>query len=180
METDDSKHEEATFSGGCFWCMQPPFDALEGVISTTVGYSGGTEKNPTYHEVCYGMTGHLESVRIVFDPERISYEKLLDTFWLNVDPTDDGGQFVDRGGHYKTAIFYHDDEQKRIAEESIKKLEESGRYKAPIVTEVRPVMEFYPAEDYHQNYYQKNPIGYSTYKIGSGRERYMQHMKDIK
>ncbi|MEQ9617767.1 MAG: peptide-methionine (S)-S-oxide reductase MsrA [Deltaproteobacteria bacterium] len=180
MAEEKNHSETATFAGGCFWCMQPPFDNLEGVISTTVGYTGGTEKNPNYHEVCYGMTGHLESIQIVFDPARVSYHELLDVFWLNVDPTDDGGQFVDRGRHYKTAIFYHDEKQKEAAEESKKKLAETGRYKAPIVTEIRPAMEFYPAEDYHQDYYQKNPIGYATYKVGSGRDRYIQHMKDIK
>lgn len=160
--------------------MQPPFDNLEGVLETTVGYTGGTEKNPNYHEVCMGRTEHLESIEIVYDPEVISYEKLLEVFWLNVDPTDDGGQFIDRGRHYKTAIFYHDDEQKTAAEESRKKLGESGRYNGPIVTEIRPAMDFYPAESYHQKYYQKNPIGYSTYKFGSGRERYIEHMKDLK
>ncbi len=180
MEPTEERYEKATFSGGCFWCMQPPFDRLEGVVSTTVGYTGGKEKNPTYDEVCYGMTGHLESVRIIFDPDRISYEKLLDVFWLNIDPTDDGGQFIDRGRHYKTAVFYHNEEQKRVAEESKRKLEAYGRYGAPIVTEIRPAVEFYPAEDYHQNYYEKNPIGYASYKAGSGRDRYIQYMKDIK
>ena len=175
-----NQYETATFSGGCFWCMQPPFDNLEGVVSTTVGYTGGTEKDPNYHQVCHGMTGHLESVQIIFDPDLISYEKLLDVFWLNVDPTDDGGQFIDRGRHYKTAIFYHDEKQRETAEESKSKLAETGRYKAPIVTEIRPAMEFYPAEEYHQNYYEKNPIGYSTYKLGSGREGYIQYMKNMK
>ncbi len=180
MEMTDKKYEKATFSGGCFWCMQPPFDNFEGVIFTTVGYTGGKEKNPNYHEVCYGMTEHLESIEVVYDPERVSYESLLDVFWLNIDPTDDGGQFVDRGRHYKTAIFYHNEGQRKTAEESKRKLGESGRYKAPIVTEIRPAMEFYPAEEYHQKYYEKNPIGYSHYKVGSGRERYIQHMKNMK
>ncbi|HML93939.1 MAG TPA: peptide-methionine (S)-S-oxide reductase MsrA [Thermodesulfobacteriota bacterium] len=180
MEENGGKYKKATFSGGCFWCMQPPFDNLPGVVSTTVGYTGGTEKNPSYHDVCYGRTNHLESIEVVYDPDKVSYEELLDVFWLNIDPTDDGGQFVDRGRHYKTAIFYHDEEQKKTAEESKRKLEESGRYKAPVVTTVRPAMEFYPAEDYHQKYYEKNPIGYSTYKAGSGREGYIQHMKGMK
>jgi methionine-S-sulfoxide reductase len=118
MEMTDKKYEKATFSGGCFWCMEPPFDNFEGVISTTVGYTGGKEKNPNYHEVCYGMTEHLESIEVVYDPERVSYESLLDVFWLNVDPTDGGGQFVDRGRHYKTAIFYHNEGQRKTAEES--------------------------------------------------------------
>ncbi len=180
MEEKGGKYKTATFSGGCFWCMQPPFDNLPGVVSTTVGYTGGKEKNPSYHDVCYGRTDHLESIEVVYDPDKVSYEQLLDVFWLNIDPTDDGGQFVDRGRHYKTAIFYHDEEQKKTAEESIRKLEESGRYKAPIVTTIRPAMAFYPAEDYHQKYYEKNPIGYSTYKVGSGREGYIQHMKGMK
>lgn len=160
--------------------MQPPFDNLEGVISTTVGYTGGKEANPKYDEVCRGMTEHLESIEILYDPSVISYERLLDVFWINVDPTDDGGQFVDRGRHYKTAIFYHSEYQKTAAEQSKRKLGESGRYGSPIVTEVRPAMEFYPAESYHQKYYEKNPIGYQSYKTGSGREGYMQYMKNIK
>ena len=150
--------------------MQPPFDRLDGVVSTIVGYTGGKEPNPNYEQVCLGMTEHLEAVEIMFDPDLISYEQLLDVFWLNVDPTDDGGQFIDRGHHYKTAIYYHSDEQKRIAELSKKNLEESGRYPAPIVTEINPAMEFYAAEAYHQNFYERNPIGYASYKIGSGRE----------
>ena len=115
MEDNGGKYKMATFSGGCFWCMQPPFDNLPGVVSTTVGYTGGTEKNPSYHDVCYGRTDHIESIEVVYDPDKVSYEQLLDVFWLNIDPTDDGGQFVDRGRHYKTAIFYHDEEQKKIA-----------------------------------------------------------------
>lgn len=144
------------------------------------GIYRGKEKNPDYHEVCMGRTAHLESIEVIFDPERVKYYDLLDVFWLNIDPTDDGGQFADRGRHYHTAIFYHDDEQKRIAEESKHRLSESGRYKAPIVTEIRPAMDFYPAEEYHQKYYEKNPIGYSHYKIGSGREGYIQYMKNMK
>ena len=160
--------------------MQPPFDNIEGVIATTVGYTGGKEKNPNYHDVCYGKTEHLESIEVIFDPERTSYNNLLDVFWLNIDPTDDGGQFVDRGRHYKTAIFYHGEEQRKTAEESKRKLGESERYKAPIATEIRPAMEFHPADEYHQKYYEKNPIGYSHYKVGSGREGYIQYMKNMK
>lgn len=180
MTDTQNNYEKATFSGGCFWCMQPPFDSLEGVISTTVGYTGGLEKNPTYDDVCLGRTEHFESVEIVFDPSVISYDKLLDVFWLNVDPTDGGGQFVDRGMHYRTAIFYHSNEQRALAEESKKKLGETGRYPVPIVTDIRPAMEFYPAEEYHQNFYEKNPIGYASYKMGSGRGRYIEFMKNIK
>ena len=180
MTESDNTYEKATFSGGCFWCMQPPFDNLEGVISTTVGFTGGIEENPSYDDVCLGKTEHLESVQIIYDPSQISYDKLLDIFWLNVDPTDGGGQFVDRGMHYRTAIFYHTDEQRQIAEESKKNLLKTGRYPGPIVTEIRPVMDFYPAEEYHQKFYEKNPIGYSSYKTGSGRDRYIQFMKNMK
>ncbi len=180
MGISQNNYERATFSGGCFWCMQPPFDRLEGVISTTVGYTGGLEENPTYDDVCLGRTAHLESVQIVYDPSLISYEKLLDVFWLNVDPTDGGGQFVDRGRHYRTAIFYHTPEQKKIAEQSKKELGETDRYPSPIVTEIGAALEFYPAEEYHQNFYEKNPIGYSSYKMGSGRDSYIQYMKNIK
>ncbi|GJM15623.1 MAG: peptide methionine sulfoxide reductase MsrA [Thermodesulfobacteriota bacterium] len=180
MGISEDNYERATFSGGCFWCMQPPFDNLEGVISTTVGYTGGLEKNPTYDDVCLGRTEHLESVQIVYDPSLISYEKLLDVFWLNVDPTDGGGQFVDRGMHYRTAIFYHSEGQKTIAQESKKKLGQSGRYPSPIITEIRPAMEFYTAEESHQNFYEKNPVGYASYKMGSGRGSYIEYMKNIK
>lgn len=180
MSVPENNYEKATFSGGCFWCMQPPFDRLEGVISTTVGYTGGLEENPTYDDVCLGRTTHLESVRIVYDPSLISYEKLLDVFWINVDPTDGGGQFVDRGMHYRTAIFYYTKEQKKIAEQSKKELGETGRYPGPIITEIRAAMEFYPADESHQKFYEKNPIGYSSYKMGSGRDGYMQYMKNMK
>ncbi len=180
MSDQGENYEKATFSGGCFWCMQPPFDNLKGVISTTVGYTGGTQQNPTYDDVCRGRTDHLESIEVVYDPSQISYEQLLDVFWLNVDPTDGGGQFVDRGMHYRTAIFYHNGQQRQIAEESKKTLPDTGRYPSPIVTEIRPAMDFYPAEEYHQNYYEKNPIGYASYKMGSGRGRYIEFMKNMK
>lgn len=180
MGISEDNYEKATFSGGCFWCMQPPFDNLDGVISTTVGYTGGDEKSPTYDDVCLGRTKHLESVQIVYDPSIISYEKLLDVFWVNVDPTDGGGQFVDRGMHYRTAIFFYSGEQKSTAEESKKKLGETSRYPGPIVTEIKPAMEFYVAEDCHQNFYEKNPIGYASYKMGSGRGSYIEYMKNIK
>ncbi len=180
MGDSENNYEKATFSGGCFWCMQPPFDRLEGIISTTVGFTGGLEKSPSYDDVCLGRTAHLESVRIVYDPSLISYEKLLDVFWINVDPTDGGGQFVDRGMHYRTAIFYYTKEQQKTAQESKKELGETGRYPGPIVTEIRAAMEFYPAEESHQKFYEKNPIGYSSYKMGSGRDGYMQYMKNMK
>lgn len=148
MKNND-KYEKATFAGGCFWCMEPPFENLEGVIDVAPGYSGGQTENPTYEQVSSGNTGHLEAVQITYDPSKINYQKLVDVFWTQIDPTDQGGQFVDRGSQYKTAIFYHDDEQKRIAEESKARLEKSGRYSKPIITEIRKYVAFYEAEDYH-------------------------------
>ena len=170
----NSGYMEATFAGGCFWCMEPPFDSLSGVVETIVGYSGGKEKNPTYEQVWQGRTGHAEAIRVVYDPAKIDYETLLETFWINIDPTQVDGQFADRGRHYRTAIFYHDDSQKEKALLSKKKLEESGKFKKPIVTSVEKFVSFYRAEEYHQNYYQKNPIHYGNYKIGSGRAGFIE------
>lgn len=170
----NSGYMEATFAGGCFWCMEPPFDSLSGVVETVVGYSGGKEKNPTYEQVWQGRTGHAEAIRVVYDPAKIDYETLLETFWINIDPTQVDGQFADRGRHYRTAIFYHDDSQKEKALLSKKKLEESGKFKKPIVTSVEKLVSFYRAEEYHQNYYQKNPIHYGNYKIGSGRAGFIE------
>jgi peptide-methionine (S)-S-oxide reductase len=166
----------ATFAGGCFWCMEPPFDELDGVLSTTSGYTGGHVENPTYEEVSAGGTGHLESVRIEYDPERIGYDELLHVFWRNVDPTDAGGQFCDRGSQYRTAIFYHTEEQRRAAEESKRELRSSGRLPAPVVTEIVPAGEFYPAEGYHQNYYQEHPIRYKFYRTTCGRDRRLREL----
>lgn len=168
------KTETATFAGGCFWCMESPFDKLEGVISTTVGYTGGTMKNPTYDQVCSGATGHAEAIEITYDPARISYEKLLDAFWKNIDPTQENGQFADRGTQYRTAIFYHSEEQKRLAEGSRDQLQKSGKFSKKIVTEIVPAQEFYPAEEYHQEYYKKNPGHYQLYRSGSGREQFLK------
>lgn len=165
---------KATFAGGCFWCMQPPFDRLEGVVKTTVGYSGGVEKDPTYQQVASGQTSHTESIEVIYDPEKIGYEKLLETFWINIDPTQANGQFADKGAQYRTAIFYHNDEQKEKAFASKKELEDSGKFKEPIVTIIEPIKNFYEAEEYHQNYYEKNPIHYNMYKKGSGREGYIK------
>ena len=148
--------EKATFAGGCFWCMVPPFEKLEGVTEVVSGYTGGHKKDPTYEEVSAGKTGHLESIEITYDPEKVSYEKLLDVFWRQINPTDAGGQFVDRGPQYRSAVFYHSEEQKRLAEESKKKLEASGRFDKPVVTEIRPAGPFYRAEDYHQEYFANN------------------------
>jgi peptide methionine sulfoxide reductase msrA/msrB len=169
-----STHKTAVFGGGCFWCMEPPFEQLEGVVDVMAGYSGGEEENPTYEQVSSGRTGHIESVRVVYDPEKISFKELLDTFWRYVDPTDPGGQFADRGEHYKTAIFYNNDEEKKIAEQSRKELEASGIFNRPIATALRPAQPFYPAEEYHQDYYKKNVLHYEAYKVGSGRAGFLE------
>jgi len=166
--------EKATFAGGCFWCMEPPFDKLEGVISTTSGYTGGTEKDPTYEQVSAGKTDHLEAIQVTYDPAKVSYTQLLDIFWKNIDPTQDSGQFVDVGPQYRTAIFYHNEEQRRLALESRNRWQESRKFGKPIVTEIRPAMEFYSAEDYHQDYYIKNPIRYKYYRWGSGRDQFLE------
>jgi peptide-methionine (S)-S-oxide reductase len=168
--------EKATFAGGCFWCMEHPFDQLPGVVSVTAGYTGGQKKNPTYKEVSAGGTGHAESVQIVYDPKQVSYEKLLDVFWHNIDPTTIDRQFCDSGHQYRSAIFYHDEEQKRLAVQSKELLEKNKPFKAPIVTEIVPATEFYPAEDYHQHYYQKNPIRYKFYRTTCGRD---QRLKEL-
>lgn len=161
---------KATFAGGCFWCMEPPFDKLPGVVSTTSGYTGGKKVNPTYQEVSGGGTGHTEAVQVVYDPKKVSYEKLLEVFWRNVDPTDAGGQFCDRGSQYRTGIFVHDEEQKRLAEASKAALAKNKPFKQPLVTEIVPAATFYPAEDYHQDYYTKNPLRYKFYRSGCGRD----------
>jgi peptide methionine sulfoxide reductase msrA/msrB len=163
----------ATFAGGCFWCMEPPFEKLGGVIAVTSGYAGGSEKDPTYEDVSSGSTGHLESVQVEYDPAQVTYEELLDVFWQNVDPTDDGGQFVDRGKQYRTSIFYHDDEQRVLAQKSKAALAATGKYEKPIVTPIVPLVSFYPAEGYHQDYYKKNPARYKFYRYGSGRDQYL-------
>jgi peptide methionine sulfoxide reductase msrA/msrB len=172
--TELEKYAKATFAGGCFWCLQPAFDAEPGVKATIVGYSGGTKENPTFDEVYYGKTGHRESMQLYFDPAEISYERLVSIFWKQIDPTDEGGQFADRGQSYKTAIFYHDDEQKRIAEKSKIALEEKRIYDKPIVTEILPYNNFYPAEEYHQQYYKKEPDHYNFYKYASGRGPFIE------
>ncbi|HMA06062.1 MAG TPA: peptide-methionine (S)-S-oxide reductase MsrA [Methanomicrobiales archaeon] len=169
-----AKLKKATFAGGCFWCMQPPFRMIDGVVDVVSGYAGGTKENPTYDEVSSGTTGHLEAVQVTYDPARVSYDTLLDTFWRQIDPTDPGGQFADRGSQYRTAIFYHDEEQKRLAEASKKRLEASGKFPAAVATEIRPYTNFYPAEEYHQDYDRKNPERYHQYKVLSGRERFIE------
>jgi len=171
-----TKLEKATLAGGCFWCMEHPFEKMEGVLEVISGYTGGQKDNPTYKEVSVGKTGHVEAVQITFDSSKITYSELLDVFWKQIDPTDPGGQFVDRGKQYKTAIFYHDKEQKTLAEKSKAKLDKSGRYKKPIVTEIIKATRFYKAEDYHQDYYKENPLRYKYYRYSSGRD---QHLKKI-
>lgn len=161
----------ATFAGGCFWCMEHPFDELPGVVETTSGYTGGSVENPTYNQVSSGTTGHLESVQIEYDPGQVSYDDLLDVYWRNVDPVDGGGQFCDRGSQYRPAIFYHDAEQQQQAEASIQALEDSGILEEAIAAELIEASEFYPAEDYHQNYYQTHPVRYKVYRYGCGRDQ---------
>lgn len=170
----EGKFKLATFAGGCFWCMVQPFAKQEGVEDVISGYIGGHTCNPTYEEVCRGGTGHIEAVRITYDPQVISYEKLLDTFWKQIDPTDPAGQFADKGQQYRTAIFYHDAEQKKLAEESKKAMENSGRFDKTIATRILAASEFYPAEEYHQDYYLKKPQQYDYYRTGSGRGTYLE------
>ena len=161
----------ATFAGGCFWCMEPPYDHLDGVLSTTSGYTGGSTADPTYQEVSRGGTGHAEVVQVVYDPAKVSYEQLLDVYWRNVDPLDGGGQFCDRGDSYRTSIFVHDADQRRLAEASKQALEDSDRFTQPIVTPIVDAPTFYPAEDYHQDYYEKNPVRYKFYRWNCGRDQ---------
>jgi peptide-methionine (S)-S-oxide reductase len=161
----------ATFGGGCFWCMEPPYDELEGVIATVSGYTGGSTDNPNYQQVSAGHTGHAEVVQVQYDPAKISYEKLLEVFWRNVDPTTPDQQFCDRGNQYRTGIFYHNAEQKRLAEASKAKLERDKPFDAPIVTEITSAGKFFAAEDYHQDYYKKNPLRYKFYRFNCGRDQ---------
>jgi methionine-S-sulfoxide reductase len=173
---DNKKIEKATFAGGCFWCMQNPYDELKGVVSTAVGYTGGHVKNPTYEEVCAGNTGHAEAIEVLYDPSQITYAELLNVFWKNIDPTTLNRQFADAGTQYRTAIFYHNEEQRQSAESSKEEMERSGIYDDPVVTEITPASTFYKAEDYHQKYYEKCPVKYKMYKSGSGREQYLENI----
>lgn len=166
---------KATFAGGCFWCMEPPFDKLDGVISTTSGYTGGRKDNPTYKQVSAGRTGHTEVVQVVFDPTRVTYEELVRVFWRNIDPTVKDRQFCDWGSQYRTGIFYHDDEQKQLAEQSKSEIEASGKFKK-VHTEVTSLAKFFPAEGYHQDYYKKNPGHYKAYRHGCGRDRRLKEL----
>jgi len=164
----------ATFAGGCFWCMEAPFEKLGGVVSVISGYSGGDKDNPTYAQVSSGTTGHIESIQITFDPKKITYQELLDVFWRQMDPTDSGGSFGDRGSQYRSAIFYHNDTQRFLADKSKSKLNASGRFDDPIVTELIKFIKFFPAEEYHQDYYKKYPFKYRAYRFGSGRDRFLK------
>jgi peptide methionine sulfoxide reductase msrA/msrB len=180
MNTGEDKAEneapaaKAMFAGGCFWCMEKPFEELDGVFSVTSGYAGGTTENPTYEN--YAADGHIEVVQILYDPAKMSYDRLLDVYWRQVDPTDPGGQFVDRGHEYSTAIFYYDEEQRRLAEQSKKELAESGIFNEPIVTPIVPAKTFYPAEEYHQDYYKNHSLKYRFYRAGSGRDEFLDRV----
>ncbi|HMK35726.1 MAG TPA: peptide-methionine (R)-S-oxide reductase MsrB [Desulfomonilaceae bacterium] len=166
-----TKRETATFAGGCFWCMEPPFEKLKGVTEVLSGYAGGTGENPTYED--YANKGHVEVIQVTYDPTVVSYSQLLDVFWRQIDPTDPDGQFVDRGLQYRSSIYYHNEEQKRLADKSKEELAKSGRFDKPVVTEIVKATPFYKAEDYHQDYYKKNPIRYKFYRSRSGRDRYL-------
>jgi peptide-methionine (S)-S-oxide reductase len=167
-------HAVATFAGGCFWCVEEAFDHVRGVVSTTSGYTGGRLPNPTYEQVSMGASGHLESVQVIYDPDVVSYRQLLDVFWRNIDPTDAGGQFCDRGSSYRSAIFYRNDEQRRLAETSKQEIERARRFE--VVTPILPAQTFYPAEGYHQGYHEKNPIRYKLYKWNCGRARRLEEV----
>jgi len=168
--------QTATFAGGCFWCVEADFEKVDGVVEVVSGYTGGSKENPTYEEVSSGGTGHVEAVQVHYDPKKITYKEILDIFWRHVDPTDQGGQFVDRGTQYRTAIFYHDEEQKRLAEESRKALGKEGPFKKPIVTEIVKFTRFYPAEDYHQDYHKNHSLRYKYYRHGSGRDQFLKEV----
>jgi len=178
---EDTNLLKATFAGGCFWCTEADFEKVPGVVKVISGYTGGHKGNPTYEEVSSGTTGHVEAVQVYYDPSKISYEELLDFFWKHIDPTDSGGQFVDRGQQYRGVIFYHDEEQKRLAEKSKEALEKSGRFNKPIVTDIIKFTKFYEAEGYHQDYYKKHPLKYSFYRHGSGRDQFLEKVwgKDL-
>jgi len=166
----------AVFAGGCFWCMQPPFDQLDGVVATEVGYAGGDMAHPTYEQVCAGKSGHVEAIRVCYEADKVSYTDLLDIFWRNIDPTQSDGQFADRGEHYHSVIFYDGGDEKSMAEASKTSLQQSGRFDCDIATELRPLASFYIAEDYHQQFYQKNHVHYESYKKGSGRQGFIEQV----
>ncbi|MEX2525306.1 MAG: peptide-methionine (S)-S-oxide reductase MsrA [Gammaproteobacteria bacterium] len=170
---------EATFAGGCFWCMEPPYDKIDGVLATTSGYTGGHVKDPTYKQVTGGRTGHYEAVQISYDPDKVGYEKLLEVYWRNIDPFDDGGQFCDRGPQYRAAIFVHDERQEQMAKESKQGLQEKIENGKRIVTEILPAATFYPAEEYHQDYYRKNSLRYKFYRYSCGRDQRLEEVRKV-
>ncbi len=164
---------KAIFAGGCFWCMEPPFENLDGVLAVVSGYIAGHQENPTYQDVCSGTTGHTEAIEVTYDADKVNYEQLLEVFWKNIDPTDAGGQFVDRGSQYRSGIYYLDDKQKEAAEASRDRLNQSGRFESPIATEIIAATRFYAAEDYHQGYHKECPIRYKAYRSNSGRDPFL-------
>lgn len=174
----DIKYKRATFSGGCFWCNEYDFEKIEGIIKVISGFAGGKEKNPKYEDVARGLTSHREAIQIIYDPKKLDYKILLDLFWKSIDPTDNKGQFIDRGFQYTTAIYYENNEQKKLAEKSKKELEESKKYDKPIVTKILSFTTFYPAGEYHQNYSKKNPVRYKIYRKFSGRNEYLKRISD--
>ena len=173
---EKSRSAEAIFAGGCFWCMEPPYDKVDGVIATISGYTDGHKENPTYKQVSSGTTGHTEAIKITYDPAKVSYKKLLDIFWRNIDPTTPNRQFCDGGTQYRSGIYYLNDEQRQLAEQSKTEIEASGILKQPIVTEIKPASQFYPAEDYHQDYYLKNPVRYKFYRYNCGRDQRLEEI----
>ena len=175
-DMEETMTAKAIFAGGCFWCMEPPFEKLDGVHAVVSGYIDGHKENPTYQEVSSGTTGHTEAVEITYDPNKISFAELLEVFWMNIDPTDAGGQFVDRGSQYRTGIYYLNVEQQQLAEASKERLGKSGRFDSPIVTEIVAATRFYPAEDYHQDYYKESPVRYKFYRYNSGRDQFINRV----
>jgi peptide methionine sulfoxide reductase msrA/msrB len=176
MVNENKDLKIATFAGGCFWCTEADFEKVPGVVKVISGYTGGQKENPTYEEVSSGKTGHLEAIQVFYDPSKVTFEELLNVLWRHIDPTDPGGQFVDRGGQYRSAIFYHDEEQKRLAEKSKEELSQSAKFNKPIATEILKFTKFYNAEDYHQDYYKKNPFRYQYYRSGSGRDQFIDQV----
>ncbi len=176
LAADESQHGKATFAGGCFWCMEEAFEKVDGVVSVISGYTGGQLANPTYEQVSAGGTGHAESVEVIYDPKKVTYQHLLEVFWHNVDPTTPNAQFCDHGNQYRTAIFYHDETQKRLVDESKQAVESSKSFPQPIVTEIVPSSVFYSAEDYHQDFYKKNPVRYKFYKWNCGRSQRLEQL----
>ncbi len=173
----DRQYSMATFAGGCFWCMQPPFDVEPGVVETIVGYTGGQLESPTYEQVSAGGSGHLESIRIIYNQAVVGYGRLLEIFWDNIDPRDPDGQFCDKGSQYRSAIFYHNEEQKKLAEASKRQIESRGSLTGSIATEIASASSFYPAEDYHQTYYKKNPLRYKFYRRACGRDKRLAELR---